>query len=219
MLAKDLIKDVSYVNSDDSLKSAKELILELCVCDLPVVKQGNFVGIIPGQSIIDAENDAQTIEEFKEEFLNVFVNKEQHILDVLYIAGLQETTIVPVIDKENKYLGSIKLQDLVKEISNTYNFFQPGGIITLEMDNRDYQLSEIARILESDNAKILSLLTSFNADSTKFYVTIKLNHQDVQNIAATFERFGYKVTLYSEDHFRFNDLQDRYDYLMKFIDL
>lgn len=219
MLAKELITEVTQVDVEDTLKEAKDLITELCVCDLPVLRGKHFVGILPGQNVLNAHDTGQKLADLREEFLNIFINENQHLLDVLYVSGLQESSLIPVNNEKNEYLGSIKLQDLVREISNFYNFNHPGGIITLEMSDKDYQLSEISRIVESEQGKVLNLLTSFNADASKFFVTLKLNHQDIQNIAATFERFGYKVTLYNEDHFEFNDLKERYDYLMRFIDI
>ena len=51
----------------------------------------------------------------------------------------------------------------------------PGGIIILELNINDYNLTEIAHIIESNNAHILNLFVVTNNESTKLEVNIKLN--------------------------------------------
>ena len=50
---------------------------------------------------------------------------------------------------------------------------QPGGIIVLEVVDRDYSLSQIAQIVESNNVKILSMYITSSPGSTQLEVTLK----------------------------------------------
>ncbi len=218
MKANDLTNEVPVLKLTDTVGKARELVRDNCICDLPVVKNKKLTGIFPGDLIFTADEDSQ-IDAFKEDFLNIFVNQQQHILDVFQVASLEQTTIVPVIDNEGNYSGSIRIQDLVKNMSEDFSLGLPGGIITLTLDARDFHLSEIARIVESNDARILNILTSFSKDGSGVEVTLKVNHQDIKHISATFERFGYRTTLYYEEGFRFDNLKERFDYLMKFIDM
>jgi acetoin utilization protein AcuB len=51
---------------------------------------------------------------------------------------------------------------------------EPGGIIILEITNRNNSLAHISQIVESDNAQILSSYVQSFPDSTKLEITLKL---------------------------------------------
>ena len=95
----------------------------------------------------------------------------------------------------------------------------PGAIIVLEMSMSDYSLFEISRIVEEDNAKILgSFITRF-PDSTKMELTIKLNVENVQSIMSSLERFKYTITASYNKKLVNDNLNDRYDQLMKYLNM
>jgi acetoin utilization protein AcuB len=59
------------------------------------------------------------------------------------------------------------------------------------MEQRNYSVSEIARICESNDVSILNLsVNTIDANGLQA-VTIKVNAQDIQALQATFERYGY----------------------------
>ena len=89
----------------------------------------------------------------------------------------------------------------------------------MEMNRIDYSLAEIARIVEAENISILSAFLTTNPDSTKVYVTIKINQQDIQNLISTFERYDYTIkATFTEDNY-LDDLKDRYDALMSYLNV
>jgi len=97
---------------------------------------------------------------------------------------------------------------------------QPGGISVLEMIERDYTLSQIAQIVESNNIKVLSLYINSLPDSTKLEVTLKVNSSDLLAVIRTFERYNYEVKTWvsdndSMDHF----YSERFDMLMKYLNI
>ena len=95
----------------------------------------------------------------------------------------------------------------------------PGGIIVLELNSKDYSLSEIANIIESNDAKVLGIYVSSFPDSTKLEVTIKLNKMDIKPVLQTFGRFNYSVKAsFSEE--QDNDiLKERFDSLMNYLNI
>jgi hypothetical protein len=87
------------------------------------------------------------------------------------------------------------------------------------MGIRDYSLSEIARLVEMNDSSILSLYVQTLPDSTRIEVTIKINRMDIGAIIQTFTRYNYniKASFFEGDY---NDsLRDRYDSLMKFLEI
>ena len=95
----------------------------------------------------------------------------------------------------------------------------PGGIIVLEVDNRNNSLAHIAQIVESDNAQILSSYVRGFPDSTKLEITIKLNRTDISSIMASFLRYDYHIKATFNDSRSDNGTTDRYNQLMNYLDI
>ena len=84
------------------------------------------------------------------------------------------------------------------------------------MRQNDYSMSEIARILESNNTKILSSYITSTPNAQEMELTLKLNKVDVKAIIKDLERFDYKITAsYKKDSKE--DFLDRYESLMRFL--
>lgn len=150
---------------------------------------------------------------------NAFVKNSDHLFEVMSRLAEFNLSVIPVVDREENYLGMITQEDLLQFYANSFSFTEPGGIIVLEMNRIDYSLAEIARIAEAENVTILSSFLTTNPDTTKVYVTIKINQQDIQNLIATFERYDYTIKAsFTEDTY-LEDLKDRYDALMSYLNV
>ena len=85
------------------------------------------------------------------------------------------------------------------------------------MSPHDYSLAEIARLIESENTKILSCFLSSPHGKESLELTLKLSREDLKHVIATLQRFGYEIksSFYESDFL--DDLKDRYDALMKYL--
>ncbi len=89
----------------------------------------------------------------------------------------------------------------------------------LELNIKDYSLAEIARIVESDHIKILSVFAGSNFDSNKMELTLKVNQTDLQPLIASFNRHNYKVKETFQEPEYFDNIKDRYDALMNYLNI
>jgi acetoin utilization protein AcuB len=124
-----------------------------------------------------------------------------------------------VLDAKQNYLGLISINAITEYFAQITSVSQPGGIIVLEINNKNNSLAHMAQIVESDNAQVLSSYVQTFPDSTRMEVTLKVNKQDISTIIATFLRYEYdvKATFNNTDH---NDNgRDRYDSLMNYLNL
>ena len=78
-------------------------------------------------------------------------------------------------------------------------------------------MSEIARIIESNNAKILSSYITSESEMEYIEVTIKLNKINITSIVKDFERFNYIISASYNKIDQNIDLTDRYESLMRFL--
>lgn len=221
MIAIDMITDIiTPLKTSDNGIDALGLMEEYKVSHLPIVNNVDFLGLISESDIYSINNPEEPIGNYKLSLSMAFVQKHQHIFDVYRILGMYELSLIPVLDDKNKYLGSITLDTLSKKLSNASFISSPGGIIVLEMSENNYSLSEISQIIESNNAKIMAMYINSIKDSTKLEVSIKVNKMDIGSILQTFNRYDYFIKAsFSEQESLFEDLNDRYNSLMNFLDI
>jgi hypothetical protein len=201
----------------DSVAVAIDFFKEFSVRQLPVVQDNICIGIL---SLDEIEEELANIPVL--DFINLnysFASTYDHIYEVMRAISEQTVTLFPIIDENNNYLGCITLASLFKNYINCAAFSQPGSIVVLEMDKKNYSLAEIARIVESENKVILSSLLSSNAESDRLEITLKLNSAQIQNLLSTFERFGYNIKATFDEEDVKDTLKNRYESLMTYLNV
>lgn len=94
------------------------------------------------------------------------------------------------------------------------------SLIILEIPLTDYLLTEIARIVESNNAHVLSLLVLPISGGSELLVSLKLDISDLTSVLRSFERFNYNVVYYYMKEGDITDLhKERLDELMYYLDM
>lgn len=201
----------------DSVAVAIDFFKEFSVRQLPVVQDNICIGILSLDEIEEELEDIPVLD-----FINLsysFASTYDHIYEVMRAISEQSVTLFPIIDENNNYLGCITLASLFKNYVNCAAFSQPGSIVVLEMDKKNYSLAEISRIVESENKVILSSLLSSNAESDRLEITLKLNSAQIQNLLSTFERFGYNIKATFDEEDVKDTLKNRYESLMTYLNV
>lgn len=94
------------------------------------------------------------------------------------------------------------------------------SLIVLEIPWTDYTLTDIARIIESNNARIMNLFVLPIAEGTTLMLSVKLNVSDVSNVMMSFERFNYKVVYYKMKEGELTDThKERLDELLYYLEM
>ncbi len=219
MIASNLLSQtIVPLRTSDTGEEALGIMNDFYVKQLPIVNNEQLLGLISEDDILN-HDVAEAIGSYQLSMSRPYVKENNHIYDVISILSEYQLTVIPVVDKEDNYLGLISQEDLIRFFANIGSFTEPGSIIVLEVSKRDYTMAEIARIVESENAAILSSFITSTLDSTKIDVTLKINRQDIQSIIATFERFDYsiKASFFETDYF--DSLKERYDSLMSYLNV
>ncbi len=210
-------KSLPALNRGESAMHVLNLMDELRVNDLPVVENGMFVGLANESDFLNAEVYQGEVQA-ELDLLKVSVFPETHVLDVLKVVSENDITVIPVVDEGNNYLGSITSADLLDHLAEMLGVHREGGIIVLQMLERDHSLQQIARIIEENNAKILSL-TVLPATEGNIEMHIKIDSPDLNPILQSLERFNYTVLSKFQAAQFDNELRDRYDELMRYLNM
>ena len=210
-------KSLPHLNRGESALYVLNLMDELRVTDLPVVENGLFLGLANESDFLNAEvyqGDVQA----ELDLLNVSVLPEAHVLDVLKVVSENDISVIPVVDEGNNYIGTITSADLLDHLAEMLGVMRDGGIIVLQVVERDHSIQQIARIIEENNAKILSL-SVMPSEVGNLEIHIKIDLPDLNPILQSLERFNYTILSKFQASQYDHELKDRYDELMRYLNM
>ncbi len=220
MTAKDLISGaVLPLKTSDTGLIAMHWFDEFKVSHLPVVGDSQLLGLISEDDIFAAGTFEEPIWNNQLQLQNISILQSRHIYEAMKLFADYKLTTLPVVDEKGAYLGLITLADMVKKMAQTAAVSNPGGILVLELNANDFSMVEIAKIVEDNDARILSFYVSSPADSTRLELTLKLNRIDIQPVIQSFLRYDYtiKASFFESDYFE--NLRERYDLLMTYLNV
>lgn len=198
---------------------AMHLMDEARVEHLPMIDGERFLGLISEEDILDMDDPERSLGVHKLSLRKPSVLEHQHIFEAIRLMAEEKLSILPVLDEHFNYLGSIAIHDLLRYFAHLSAARNPGGIIVLEVNQNDFVMSEIASIVESNDAKILSMYLGPHEDSTKLDVTIKINRMDMGAVLQTFDRYDYIIkATFTEGEYS-DDLRERYESLMRYLNI
>ena len=220
MIAPDLIShSITPLSINDSGEHALVVMHEYNVNQLPIVDGDLYIGLLLMEDVVNMKNMNKTLKGFASHFRKPFVKNTAHIFDVMKAAVDFNVRVVPVINEQNQYLGLISAESCLRAFATLNSVNDAGGILELEVSLKDYQLSKVARIVEDNEAEILCLYTNINQANQLAEITIKLNTTEVASIVAAFERYNYEVKAIHNDTEYTENLKERYDSFMRYLNV
>lgn len=219
MIADQLISDnLIFLKPEDTVAKALTIMHINYIKHLPVVSDNQLISLISEDQLLRYDKDLK-MSEIKDSNTVKYCRKDDHIFEVISLLAEEKLTTIPVLDKDDLYLGFITQEDLIQFYANSFSFKEPGSIIVLEVNRRSYTLSEISRIIELENAAVLSTFLNDVPDSTNIMVTIKVNLNEIQPIVKALERYGYEIKASFTEQEYIDDLKERYDMLMSYLNV
>jgi CBS domain-containing protein len=220
LLAKNIMKDgILPLKTSDTGREALESMEDYRVMHLPIVNNEALLGLISEFDVLNFNDLDEAVGNHTLSISKAYVYDYQYIYDVMRLMYELKLTLIPIVDSHENYLGSVTLQSLLEQFASSLSVAEPGGVIVLEMSSHDYSLSEIARIVEANDAKILSVLMHSEPDSMRVEVSLKINRLDISAILQTFTRYNYNILLSFSESDNQDDLRKRYDLLMNYLNI
>ena len=218
MKARDLItEEIPPLTHLDTGEKALRWMEEFKVSHLPVLKNGNFVGVLSESNILDKLDLVEKLDVLFDHLPRPYVNENAHIYEVLARMAEHRVSVMPILNDQEEYVGCTSVYQLLTLLAQTGSIRERGGIIVLEINSNDYSMAQIAQIVESNNARILSSYIMSSPDSTKIEVTLKINEMELSRIIRTFERYDYVIKASFQKSESDDDIQRRYDELMNYL--
>lgn len=220
MFAKDCIDtSIPYLRLSDTVAYAIDLMQEFKTDALAVLDQDIFLGIVTEQQLLELD-DLNTLQTVQDYLLPYKVDENTHIFDILKTSAEFSTFFIAVITANNEYIGITSPQKLLQQFTQASSITTIGGIIILELETKDYSLTEISKIVESNNAVILHSMIANNTENiSKIFVSLKINKIDLKDILLSFERYQYNVIAVLHQSEYELQLKERYDSLMRYLEI
>jgi predicted transcriptional regulator len=220
MYAKQLINDtIPILKQDDPVDQALIWMQDYCVQHLPVSDGSKYVGLLSEEELLDVEAMDKKVGDFKFYRQQPHVSELSHLFEVLNEAADHKISVVPVTGENQELLGVIDLQGMVNALQSYSFISDPGALIMIELKSHDYSLAEIARLVESNDVIILGSMVMNNPARGKVEVSIKINTTDASHVIATLERYEYKILGTFNEVSYYQDLKDRYDAFMRYLNV
>ena len=219
MIAKELIShEISPLRTSDTGEEAYTMMSIFHVKHLPIVNDVQFLGLISEETILNHDLE-EPIGSYSLGLARPFVRDTDHIFEVMNTMANGSLSVIPVVDIDDNYIGLISQEALIMFYAKSFSFSEPGSILVISTSKPNYSLAEISRIVESENAAILSTFLTSLENSTEVQVTLKINKQDINDIIASFQRYDYEITASFSEYEFIDDLKERYDSLMSFLNV
>jgi acetoin utilization protein AcuB len=191
----------------------------LFVTKFPVVDGGVMIGMISLDTLIEVSDDQIPISALPLED-SIAVPESQHLFEAARTMLVHELFILPVVDHYQNFLGVIKKRDVLQALGDVFNLESFGSVITIEIMPYDFTLTEVIRLIETEEAKILGVAVEQPNDENGFYrVSIKLNLEDSSTVCSTLQRYGYVITSQVSSATMEKDFSDRADELIRYLDI
>jgi len=219
MLALQLIRtDFPLINLSDKVSLALQIMEDYEVQHLPVVSDGNFLGLVSKEDLLDTE-DGSPVAAIQNLFIRAYIKAEQHFSAAVKLAATLNLSLIPVINDNQELTGLISSYELLTTLSNFIGNEERGGIIVLEIEKKDYSFGEISRLVETNDAYITQLNTLTNQETGILTVTVKINKNEISDVIATFQRYDYHVRHYFGEEAYTNELKDNYHQLIAYLNI
>ncbi len=220
MLASELIDPMlPSLKPTDRVGQALDWMQEHRVGQLVLTDQGEYRGVLSEELLMDVADDEQPLSDVMRLFEQTFVYEQQHLYEIIGLILQHRMEVVAVVAEGREFTGTISANELLKQFAQELGVQEAGAILILNMNERDYSLTEISRLVESNNVKIISSYFSSAAYGMpdRSRLTLKLNRRDITPVISTFERFGYHIEAAFANAPVESIDQERLDSLLRFL--
>jgi predicted transcriptional regulator len=217
MITRKLIsKEIQTITLQYSGIEALAIMQEYHLSHLAVVSGNELLGVISEDDIWGMHDENNKLSSIKEKVQHCFMPLGKDVFEVINYMDEHNLSLLPML-ANGKYIGSITHQSLISSLASIVAIQESGGVIILEMMKKEYSMSEIAQIVESNGARILSAYITDVDDRNIIKLTLKLNIVDIAPVIQTFERYKYTVADSYNQSENKDNLDDRYNLLMRYL--
>ena len=212
-----IIDNIAVFDIGDAVEKVREFFRDSTYSHVAITEKGNFAGVLSREDMAGFEKGAQ-IDKYKAALETFYAPLQASWPEVLEVFTRNETNLLPIVGEQGEVVGYYQLLDILRILIETPFFREPGGLLVIARGSKDHSFSQIAQIVETNNARILGgFITDIQNDVV--ITTLKLSSENFSEVLHTFRRYNYSI-LFGTIHDQFlEDLKQRSDYLDKYLNV
>ncbi len=205
--------DLPVLRLTDSVAKALKTLRTQGVNALAVVENKDFIGLVSSEILSQALSPEQSLTDLRTHFSTFRMEEEEDVLASLPWFDEPNLDVIAITNAEGLFRGYLTKNEVGNLLLNSGVENKNGGIIRIPFQASRDSLSTIIRIIEEENGFIVR---SFFQEPN---VVLQVQTETFGKIISNLERHG----IFIEKAFVFGEQlevdQDRFDHLMRFIDL
>lgn len=219
-IGRHLLNDIKPLGLTDKISDILDQMEELKFSQLAVVDDDQYyLGLIDEDDALEIENETGELGQHARYLKPYSIALGSNLFEAIKVIGEGQLSLLPVVDEDHIYKGYLSPLELMQDLGRQMTFVESGSVLVLEIPTRDYQLSQISQIIESDDARIIGFHLTASSSSDELYLALKINQKDLGRILKSLERYSYKVVEVFHESLFDDTLDDRYQALMKYLNI
>jgi len=205
--------DLPVLRLTDSVAKALKMLRIQGVNALAVVENKDFIGLISSEVLSQALSPEQSLSDLRTHFSTFRMEEEEDVLASLPWFDEPSLDLIAITNTDGLFRGYLTKNSLGNLLLNSGVENKNGGIIRIPFQASRDSLSTIIRIIEEENGFVVR---SFFQEPN---VVLQVQTETFGKLISNLERHG----IFIEKAFVFGEQlevdQDRFNHLMRFIDL
>jgi acetoin utilization protein AcuB len=209
-------KNVVTIDVEESMEEAVKLMKKHGIKMLPVMKKGKLAGIVTDRDLKRAQASDATSLDIHELLYLVSTIKIGHVMSKNPITvpidfTIEETADIlmnneisgaPVVDSKGHIVGTISQNELFRALISLSGFGRKGIQFAFLLEDRPGSIKEVADIIRKFNARMVSILSTYDSTSERYRkVIIRIHDIDRRNLSRLKEELKQTAQLlYMVDH-------------------
>lgn len=218
MKAKDMIlPEIPLLTAGIPVDRARATIERSGWSSLPVVDAGEYVGILHKKELADESGEECVA---RDNLRHPAVREETHLLDVVNQFAQYTDDVLPVVDSRRHYMGAIPIHAVMVAVARLCQTSSSGAIIELEIPRADYSATELTRLVEDNDCRVMNLMIRPDEESGMWRACLRIDREDATPVLRSLERFDYRVLSCYQLHGVMDDrIEQRIKELMYYLEM
>ena len=216
MIKKIIQKDLAPFHIEELGINVLAAMEEFKTCHFPIVTgQNKLLGLIHENHVLNMENLENSLNFIKHKINNIFGFIDGHLFESLRLMTEHKVSLLPIINSEHYYIGYLTPFNIINEIAQIEHDYSNTTIIVITTQSKNYILSEISRLIEENNGKIITLWHQTLAEEINLHLLVKC--EVPERIIQTLERYDYNICNIFTHNSKKDNLNDRFESFIKYL--
>lgn len=213
-----ILKEIKSLTLQHTVKNAQKVCKNLPITHIPIVENKKLIGCFAEDDIQTIENKNKGLQEYSYLLQHFYTDEKATLLELISLFADNDCNIIPVLNKEQQYIGYYELRDILDVFANSPFLHRDNETLVIEKPKNDFSMSQVSQIVESNNATLLGLYIS-DENANEVQITLKIASEEMNEIIQAFRRYDYHViTQHINDEY-LEELKEHANYFKRYLNI